>query len=1108
MPGHRMLASMGESEPRADAPVNWNELGVSELPTGTVTLLLADVEGSTGLWQNQPAEMSEAVARLDTTLSRLVDAHHGVRPVEQGEGDSFVIAFARGSDAAACALALQRSPLAPLRLRIGLHTGEIQLRDAANYMGPTINRAARVRDLAHGGQTVLTAATEQLVVDNLPQGAWLTDLGTHQLRDIARPERIMQLCHPDSRVDFPPLRSPNSAAAQTVPVPLTSFVGRRSQIAELAGILGEHRLVTLTGAGGVGKTRLAIQLAKHYGSGNGESVYYVDLAPIADPELVEAAVAQALGLHSQPGRSIVDAVAARIADREAMVVLDNCEHVLQAAAAVAAALLGRCAGVRLVATSREPLRTAAEVNWQVPSLALADEAMELFTDRARYVRADFTLADGNVEAVAEICRRLDGMPLAIELAAARMRALSAADIRDSLHDRFQLLTGGAHTAVRRQQTLLASVDWSHSMLTDTESVLFRRIGVFAGGFDLDAAVAVCGGEGVQRYQVLDQLTLLVDKSLVQADNIAERARYRMLETIRAYAVEKLTESGEADTVRRRHRDHYTALAAELDRPARKDFRRSVARTEADIDNLRAAFAHCCDSDDHAAALALASSLLPVWQGRGLLREGLSWFGSILGDDGFDPDDVDPAIYARAVADNAVLDSFTAAIDSGGMVQRAIATARELGDPALLARTLAAAGCIAGLDFASAATYFAEAIDLARQTGDDWRLSQILGRQAYLAAMAGDSVAARAIGGEGADLADALHDWSNAHTCRWAMGMAQMFRADLDGAIDTFRRVRTECESDNDVVGMMLCLVSQGCALVYRGDVAAAKSVGREAITTAAELDDMLERTAETVLALSAAGDGDVAAARRLGAKVWELPAVQRGTVAVTAVALCAHIDGDLDRAQQLADEAVATMSGWHQLLALSIRAYVAADRGDREQARRDARQALSIAADKQCRLAVPATLELLARLAVDAGSHAEAARLLGAADAMRARAGDYRFPVYQAGYPALLTTCRNELGEKDFETAWADGAALSADEVIGYALRGHGERKRPATGWASLTPAELDVARLVSAGLTNKDIAERLFVSPRTVQAHLTHMYTKLGFTSRVQLAQQAVRQA
>ncbi|MDT5173411.1 MAG: hypothetical protein QOG37_662, partial [Mycobacterium sp.] len=528
-----MLASMGESDPRADAPpVNWSELGVTELPTGTVTLLLADVEGSTGLWQAHAGEMTAAVARLDATLSRLVTAHNGARPVEQGEGDSFVLAFTRASDAVACALALQLAPLAPIRLRIGLHSGEIQLRDEGNYIGPTINRTARVRDLAHGGQTVLTAAVEELVVDRLPSGVWLTALGSYQLRDIARAERVIQLCHPDLRVDFPPLRSSSSVVAQTVPVPLTSFVGRAAEIAELNRLLGEHRLITLTGAGGVGKTRLAVQLAAYLAEDIGEPTHYVDLAPIADPDLVDGAVAKAVGLQDQPGRSTIDTVAARIADRQVLIVLDNCEHLLEVVAALVDALLSRCSAMRILATSREPLRAAAEVNWQVPSLALADEAIELFTDRARHVRPDFAVTGSNVEAVAEICRRLDGMPLAIELAAARMRALSAADIRDSLHDRFRLLTGGARTAVRRQQTLRASVDWSHSMLTHAESVLFRQIAVFAGGFDLDAAVAVCGGGIVQRYQVLDQLTLLVDKSLVQADQVADRTRYRMLETIR------------------------------------------------------------------------------------------------------------------------------------------------------------------------------------------------------------------------------------------------------------------------------------------------------------------------------------------------------------------------------------------------------------------------------------------------------------------------------------------------------------------------------------------------------------------------------------------------
>ncbi|GAB3008307.1 helix-turn-helix transcriptional regulator [Mycobacterium bourgelatii] len=1099
---------MGETDPRADVPpVNWSEPGVSELPTGTVTLLLADIEGSTGLWQSCASEMTTAVARLDATLSRLVDAHHGVRPMEQGEGDSFVIAFDRASDAVACALALQRAPLAPIRLRVGIHSGEIQLRDDASYIGPTINRAARVRDLAHGGQTVLTAAVEQLVVDLLPPGAWLADLGSHHLRDIPRPERIFGLYHPDLPVDFPPLRSTSAATTTAFPILLTKFVGRTREIAELARLLHEHRLVTLTGAGGVGKTRLAVQLAGQESDVVGESVHYVDLAPINDPDLVAAAIAKVFGLQDQLDRSAIDSINARIGDRRLLIVLDNCEHLLEASAAVVVALLGNCPNVRVLATSREPLRIASEVNWQVPSLGLADEAVELFTDRARQVRPDFTVNDGNVSAVHEICRRLDGMPLAIELAAARMRAMSAADICDSLNDRFMLLTGGARSAVRRQQTLRASVDWSHSMLAAAEATLFRQLAVFAGGFDLDAVVAVCGDGVMQRYHVLDQLTLLVDKSLVQADNTAERTRYRMLETIRDYALEKLVEAGEADALRRRHRDYYTALAAGLEAPACNSFRRVVANVEADIDNLRAAFAYSRESGEPARALQMASSLLPLWEGRGQLREGLKWFDAIFDDEGVDLDAIEPALAVRALADKAVLDSLVAAFDTGKRAQRALTLARELDDPALLARSLTACGCVAGLDFESAAIYFAEASELARVTGDDWRLSQILSRQAYLAAMQGDPAAASALGTEGADLAEALDDWPKAHICRWAIGMAQMLRADLTGAIDTCRELFAACEASSDILAMMLSLITQGCALIFRGDVAAAQEVGRSAISAGAELDAVLERAATTVLAMVAVANGDAPAARELGMKIWELPGVHRGSVAVSAVAMCAHVEGDLARAQELADEAVATLAGWHKSWALCTRAYIAADLGDHDRSRRDAQQALSILADTQSRLCLPTILECLARAAINDGGHAEAARLLGAADAVSNRTGESRLPIYQAGYEAAVEACRNGLGLDEFQAAWADGAALSDEDVISHALRGRADRKRPATGWASLTPAELDVARLVSEGLSNKDIAERLFISPRTVQAHLTHMYTKLGYNSRVQLAQEAVRQ-
>jgi predicted ATPase/class 3 adenylate cyclase len=586
--------------------LDWSDQRVNGLlPAGTVTLLLADVQGSTRLWQARPDEMTAAVAQLDRTLADLVSVHRGVRPVEQGEGDSFVVAFARASDAVACALALQRAPLSPILLRIGVHTGEVQLRDENNYIGPTINRTARLRDLAHGGQTVLSGITADVVIDMVPNGAWLTDLGTQQLRDLPRPERVVQLCHPDLHNEFPPLRTSDVGVSRHLPVQLTSFVGREAQMAEVRSLLSEDRLLTLTGAGGIGKTRLAVHVATQTAEQFSAGVY-VDLAPIIDPAVVAVTAARALGVPDQPGRSTTDTLLRFIGNQHMLMVLDNCEHLLDATAALTTALLRACPRLTVLATSREPIGVPGEVTWRVPPLSIADDAVELFTDRARHARPDFTITGDNAPIVAEICRRLDGMPLALELAAARVRALSLPEILGSLHDRFRLLTGGARTAVRRQQTLRASVDWSHALLTDPERVLFRRLAVLMGRFDLDAAQAVAGANGLHRHQVLDLLTLLVDKSLVVAENAGGRTRYRLTETLRQYALEKLSQSGEADTVRDRHRDHYTAKAAVLDEPTVHQQR--IEQIDTDIDNLRAAFAW---SREHAGAedtLRLESSL--------------------------------------------------------------------------------------------------------------------------------------------------------------------------------------------------------------------------------------------------------------------------------------------------------------------------------------------------------------------------------------------------------------------------------------------------------------------------------------------------------------------
>ena len=1011
-----MLASMSEIDPRAEMPlVDWSELSVSELlPTGTVTLLLADVEGSTRLWEAQPKEMTAALARLNSVVSDVIAAHDGVRPVEQGEGDSFVAAFARASGALAAALELQRAPLAPIRLRIGLHTGEIQLRDEGNYAGPTINRTARLRDLGHGGQTLLSGATEAMVLDALPSDAWLSDLGTHPLRDLPRPERVIQLCHPDVVNEFPPLRTSKTYAAANLPVQLTSFVGRGAQLTQLRELLTENRVVTLTGAGGVGKTRLAIQAAAQAAGEFSDGVWCVDLAPITDPELVPVTVARAFGLPDQPGRSTMDTLTRFIADRQMLVVLDNCEHLLDASAALLAQLLAACPRLTLLATSREPIGAAGEVSWRVPSLSLADEALELFTDRARRARPDFTLSDDNAATVGEICRRLDGLPLAIELAAARVRALSLAEILESLHDRFRLLTGGARTAVRRQQTLRASVDWSHALLTEPERVLFRRLAAFMGGFDLEGAQVVAGGREVERYHVLDQLTLLVDKSLVVAENASGRTRYRLLETVRQYALEKLGESGEADAVRTRHRDHYTSMAALLDAPAGSDYQQRLVQAEIEIDNLRAAFSWSRENSDIELALALASSLQPLRWARGRGREGRAWFDSALADLDAQHPEVAPAVRARALADQALLDYLVGGAASLEQAQQALAIARDIDDPPLLARALTACCLVAVFTTPEAARpYFAEAIGLARALDDRWRLSELLSWQALGAAVvAGDPIVGRVAAEEGRDLADAIGDRSHSRQCRFSLGTAQMWTGDLAGAVTQFGGVAAEAEAAHDEVRRVHSLAYQGVALAWQGDTGAARAAADAAVESAAELGAMSAGIAYWALAAAALADGDAAtalaaseAARQHLSALLAAAGLGRPVGAQAALA-----GGDLTAARRWADDAISTTTGWWLMLALTTRARVAITQGEPDQAERDAHDALAIATSTQAYLGISDTLECLGTLTGDASSHREAARLFGAAKpsgSARARSGS------RSGTPATKRQWRR------CETPWA-----------------------------------------------------------------------------------------
>jgi DNA-binding CsgD family transcriptional regulator len=650
-------------------------------------------------------------------------------------------------------------------------------------------------------------------------------------------------------------------------------------------------------------------------------------------------------------------------------------------------------------------------------------------------------------------------------------------------------------------------------LTEPERVLFRRLAVFVGGFDFDAAQAVAGSGEVERYQVLDQLTLLVDKSLVVADDSRGRTRYRLLETVRQYALEKLGESGEADAVRSRHRDHYTAMAAVLDAPAGRDYEQRLEQAEIEIDNLRAAFAWSREHSDVELALALASSLQPLWQARGRIQEGRTWFDATLADLDAQHPEVGAAVRARALADKAVLDAMVGSIDSLDQAEQALAIAREVNEPALLARALTACGFIAGLGYNAevARACFTEAIGLARATDDQWRLSQILAQQATGAFVAGDLLGMRAACEEGRDLADAIGDRFNSRVCRFYLAAAQQFSGDLAGAVAQSGEVAAEAEAAHDQMMRVFSLGGQSMALAYRGEAAAARAAVEAILEGGAELGRRFAALGHAVVGVAAlaAGDGAEAHEAREAAN-QDMIVVSGGAAALQRVwrAEAALADRDLAAARGWADEAVSTTTGWWLMWALTMRARVAIAQGEPEQAERDAHDALALGAGSKAYLRIPDIVECLAALAGDAGSHREAARLFAAAESIRQRMGAVRFKIWDAGYQAAVAALRDAMGEQDFDSAWAEGAALSTEEAIAYAQRGRGERKRPTSGWASLTPTERDVVRLVSEGLANKDIATRLFISPRTVQTHLTHVYTKLGLTSRVQLVQEAARHA
>lgn len=622
-------------------------------PTGTVTFLFSDIESSTRLWQEHPESMKGSLATHDQLMRSAIEGHGGY--VFSTAGDAFAAAFSSVADAVSGALAAQLAlgqtdwGEAVVRVRMGLHTGEAEER-GGDYFGPALNRGARLMSAGHGGQVLLSSATAHIASGHLPRDVSLADLGTHRLKDLSTQEHIFQLRHPDLTEEFPALRTLDEAP-NNLPLELTSFVGRQNEFSEIIRRLGEVRLLTLTGVGGVGKTRIALRVAAAVSDRYRDGVWFVGLADLSDPELIAKQVSVAMGIQEQADRSIETTLMEVAARRSVLLVLDNCEHLIEGVARLAEELLSSCPEVAILATSRERLGVSGETVWAVPPMPLPDVEIDpdpdvlgefasicLFVDRAHRVDRQFSLTPENAAACAEVCRRLDGVPLAIELAAARVSSLSVQQIAERLNHRLSLLVTGARSALPRQQTLRAAIDWSYELLEGDEQKLFRYLSVFRGGFTMDAVEAVWSGGEKPVGDPLRLLTQLVDKSLVVVTSRTGNRRLGLLESIREYAWELLESAGEAEVALSRHQQWFTSWAATQGRlVSTPDQLEALASLEADHDNLRAVLERSVTSDDLEVAVRIAADISFFWWLHSHFGESGAWYKRLLAaDDGVTP----------------------------------------------------------------------------------------------------------------------------------------------------------------------------------------------------------------------------------------------------------------------------------------------------------------------------------------------------------------------------------------------------------------------------------------------------------------------------------------
>ena len=1109
------------------------------LPTGIVTFLLTDIEESTRYWEIYPHAMDKALLRHNALAKEIVLQHQGSMVKNRGEGDSLFSVFAHATDAVLAACALQRayiaepwesfleeedSPPRPpssfsLRVRMALHTGEAELRDG-DYYGSTINRCARIRSIGHGGQVLLSEATQAFARENLPAEIQLKSVGIHFLRDLQQPEHVYQLLHPDLPIAFSP-RDRLEKFPNNLPQQVTSFVGREKEVAHLLQLLGGNshsqplrvsklsqgstRLLTLTGTGGAGKTRLSLELARELLPLLEQGVWLAELAPLSDPGLVPQTVAIALGLRDDPLKSTLQTLIEYLKSRSLLLILDNCEHLLSACASLADTLLHNCPHLLLLTSSREPLNIQGETIYRVPSLSLPPpqnvfakgvpkpetpsedileyEAVRLFVERAKAAQSSFRVTEQNREAIVQICARLDGIPLALELAAARVRTLSVEQLAQRFHDWFRLLTGGSRTALPRQQTLQALIEWSYNLLEDMEKTLFCRLSVFVGNWTLEAAEAVCEGVG-DSSDTLDLLSRLVSKSLVQyEEGEAGKGTYRLLEAVRQFARLRLVESGESLLFHNRHRDYCLQLVQEAETHY-IDSEQEVwfQRLESEHDNLRAALQWCLENpESQALGLEFASALWWFWWAHGYLREGREWLEAAIA---ANPDTQNiyraKALYAigglawhqgdLARAEACCLESF--------------ALSQALGFQEGIAFSQVVLGLVAWFyaDYPKATTLLDTSLTLCREMGDNWGIAFVLGVLGMITLSQGNPKLAtlyceeslqrfRTIGDkwmayplcclgiialQASDVAKALQlcEESLTHARglgdRWSiafalesLGLIALRKREFDRAealLEESLRLRKELGNQWILSGSLHHLAT---IALYQGDYAHAQALHKENLRTRRELEDWWG-TAGSLDSL-----GYVAFLMQNFVEAFtcyeEALRLRRELLDQAGIAITLNLSGlaalrqgnfaqatlwlqeSLEKGRILKDKGGIA----HNLLLLGE---VARQQGEWDTATAFLQESLTLCQELKDHWNSAQCLGELAWVAYQTAQKERAARLFGAFEGLFTSLNQLRPPVERTFHLQNMATARTLLQDSDLLAAWEEGKSLLPEQAIAMAL--------------------------------------------------------------------------